>query len=62
MPKLEELQLLLASPEPCFYWDNEDQEHVSSFFMLTPLPVLQRLFLRVCKALSLSLSLAQTEL
>ncbi|CAD6231984.1 unnamed protein product [Miscanthus lutarioriparius] len=38
MPKLEELQLLLASPEPCFYWDNEDQEHVSSFFMLTPLP------------------------
>ncbi|XP_066311747.1 putative FBD-associated F-box protein At1g61330 [Miscanthus floridulus] len=47
MPKLEELQLLLASPEPCFYWDNEDQEHVSTFFMLTPLPVLQRLFLRL---------------
>ena len=50
MPNLEELQLLLAE-----YSDDEDQMHVSTFFMLTPLPVLQRLFLHVCKALSLSL-------
>ncbi|CAD6334743.1 unnamed protein product [Miscanthus lutarioriparius] len=42
MPNLEELQLLLAE-----YSDDEDQMHVSTFFMLTPLPVLQRLFLHL---------------
>lgn len=46
--------------EPCFYWAGTTKTrsmHVSTFFVLTPLPVPQRLFLRVCK-----LYLAQTEL
>ncbi|XP_034593790.1 uncharacterized protein [Setaria viridis] len=41
LPNLEELQLLMAT------LDNEGLEHVSTFFMLTQLPVLQRLFVRV---------------
>jgi hypothetical protein len=41
LPNLEELQLLMAS------LDNEVLEHVSTFFMLTKSPVLQRLFVRV---------------
>uniref|UniRef100_K3XGR8 F-box domain-containing protein n=1 Tax=Setaria italica TaxID=4555 RepID=K3XGR8_SETIT len=41
LPNLEELQLLMATV------DNEGLEHVSTFFMLTQLPVLQRLFVRV---------------
>ncbi|RCV23937.1 hypothetical protein SETIT_5G044800v2 [Setaria italica] len=41
LPNLEELQLLMATV------DNEGLEHVSTFFMLTQLPVLQRLFVRL---------------
>jgi hypothetical protein len=41
LPNLEELQLLMTS------LDNEVLEHVSTFFMLTKSPVLQRLFVRV---------------
>lgn len=62
--KLQELQLLLASPESHVSTGLGQRRpgacisaYVSNFFVLTPLPVLQRLFLRVCK-----LSLAQTEL
>jgi hypothetical protein len=57
MPNLQELQLLLGSLEEEISTQNPRfPERVYYFFNYTSLPVLERLFIRVRKALSLSLS------
>ncbi|WVZ71629.1 hypothetical protein U9M48_020196 [Paspalum notatum var. saurae] len=47
MPNLEELQLLLMDSQLDVMYSQLDFEVVSSFFKLIPLPVLQRLFVRL---------------
>ena len=55
MPNLQELQLLLGSlEEEILSQDPRFPERVYYFFQNTSLPVLERLFIRVSKALSLS--------
>ena len=61
MPNLQELQLLLGSlEEEILSQDPRFPERVYYFFHHTSLPVLERLFIRVSKALSLSFPKPQT--